>query len=265
MSDRHPGLVARCASPLLAAVAVLLATGCAAQRARSPAPESPPPVAPSGAVPDAGPGAAAGDVAADAPAAAEDPGPAEPEALAPEDPARAALRARVVEAAGELVGKRFRGDCSGFVLHAFRKAGVRVQLGPGVSRSESLQRASLPVESPRPGDLAFFHDSYDRNRDRRLGDRFTHVALVERVEGTTVFLLHRVSRRVERSRMDLSRPADPDANDRLRVRRRGDPRGTRYLTGELFAAFGALLEGEFTQMLQAGRAVETGERHPAPR
>jgi hypothetical protein len=88
---------------------------------------------------------------------------------------------------------------------------------------------------------------------------------VERVEGTTVFFLHRSRKGVERARMDLSRPDDPAANDLLRARRRGDPRGTRYLTGELFAAFGELLEGEFTRMLQASRAAETGERHPAAR
>jgi hypothetical protein len=188
-----------------------------------------------------------------------------PARKAPEPVCDPAVRAQVIEAARALVGTRFRGDCSGYVLHVLQAAGLGVRLGPGVSRSESLYRASRPVESPRPGTLAFFHDSYDRDRDRRLDDRFTHVALVERVEGTTVFLLHRARKGVERARMDLARPEDPAANDRLRVRRRGDPRGTRYLTGELFAAFGELLEGEFTRMLQASRAAETGERHPAAR
>lgn len=264
MNDRHPGRTASRAAPLLGlGLGLALATGCAAQRATSPSPVSP-------TAPDAG--APAGD---EPPDAGEEstwgapdfaaPTDAEPAAAAEADPELEAVRARVVDAARALVGRRFRGDCSAFVLRAFQEAGVRVRLGPGVSRSESLHRASRPLETPRPGALAFFHDSYDRDRDRRLDDRFTHVALVERVEGSSVLLLHRTRKGVERTRMDLSRPGDPDANDLLRVRRRGDPRGTRYLTGELFAAFGELLEGEFTQMLQAGRAVETGDRHPAPR
>jgi hypothetical protein len=65
--------------------------------------------------------------------------------------------------------------------------------------------------------------------------------------------------------MDLSRPSDPAANDPVRARRRGERAGVPTLAGELFAAFGALLPEEFTQMLQAGRAPETGARHPAPR
>jgi hypothetical protein len=171
----------------------------------------------------------------------------------------------VVGAAAAREGRPFRGDCSGYVLAALRDAGVRPRLAPARSRSESLHRASAPVERPRPGDLAFFHGTYDRDRDGRQDDRFTHVALVEEVHGTAVTLLHRGGRGVERVRMDLARPADPAANDPLRVRRRGDGAGVRTLAGELFAAFGALLPEEFTQMLQAGRGPETGARHPAPR
>ena len=156
-------------------------------------------------------------------------------------------------------------DCSGFVLRVYRDAGLAVRLTPARSRSESLWRAGRKVEVPRPGDLAFFHDTYDRNHDRRADDRFTHVAIVEAVDGSEITLLHRVARGVERLRMDLARPSDPEVNDPVRFRRRGDAPGTRYLAGELFAAFGALLEGEFTQMLQARRAAVSGARHPATR
>ena len=37
----------------------------------------------------------------------------------------------------------------------------------------------------------------------------------------------------------LAHPDDPETNDPVRVRTRRDPPGTRYLTGELFAAFGS--------------------------
>lgn len=171
-----------------------------------------------------------------------------------EAPALAALREEVVRSAGARAGRPFRGDCSGYVLAALRDARVRPRLPRAPSRSEALFLASRAVERPRPGDLAFFHDTYDRNRDGRVNDRFTHVALVESVEGSAVVLLHRGKRGVERVRMDLARPGDRDLNDPIRVRKRGDAAGVRTLAGELFAAFGALLPEEVTQMLHPGPA-----------
>lgn len=276
------------ARALAAAIAVLLASGCAtvsrpapgelAATAAPPAPAAPPdeaPAAPSaaGAPGEATPGAgqeapppdrqAAG---AEAPAEAPPPEPAPPDDAGPEPGALERIRARLVELARRRLGLRFRGDCSGFVLRTYRDAGVRVApTGPARSRTEALHRASAPVIVPRPGDLAFFHDTYDRNHDRRLDDAWTHVALVERVHGSSYVLIHRSVRGVERLRMDLAHPSDEERNDVLRIRRRGDPRGTRYLAGQLFTAFGALLRGGSTQMLQAGRAADTSAVHPATR
>jgi peptidoglycan DL-endopeptidase CwlO len=184
--------------------------------------------------------------------------------LEPADDPLGAVRARILAAARRRLGTRPALDCSGFVLDAYRKAGVAVRLGRGRSRSESLHGASRPVDRPRPGDLAFFHDTYDRNRDGRGGDLFTHVALVEAVDGDVVTLLHR-GRKVERLRMDLARPSDPETNDILRVKRRRDAPGTRYLAGELFTAFGELLEGALTPTLQGGHAEVTRGVHPATR
>jgi hypothetical protein len=177
----------------------------------------------------------------------------------------AALRVAVLDAARRLLGTRPRLDCSGYVLSAFAAAGVVLELHPARSRSESLYRVSRVVTRPAPGDLVFFHDTHDRDHNGRRGDRFTHVALVETVDGTALTLLHRGGRRVERIRMDLSRPSDRAANDAVRFRRRRDAPGTRYLSGELFAAFGALLPNEVTPMLQARRGRDTSTRHPATR
>lgn len=161
-------------------------------------------------------------------------------AAAPADPGPGGLRPRALAFARGHVGRPFAGDCSAFVLAAWREAGLRPRLSAARSRSEALERASRRVESPRPGDLAFFHHTYDRNRDGLPNDAYTHVALVEAVDGPRVTLLHRGSRGVERVRMDLTRPSDPAANDPVRARRRRDPPGLRVLSGELFAGFGAL-------------------------
>jgi hypothetical protein len=150
-------------------------------------------------------------------------------------------RERVVAAARGQLGRAFRGDCSGFVLSVLRDAGVQLSLRPARSRSESLFVASRRVRAPRPGDLAFFHHTYDRDRNGRADDPYSHVALVEAVEGRSVLLLHRSSRGIERVRMDPSRPSDRRANDPVRHARRDDPRGTRRLAGELFAGYGAVI------------------------
>jgi hypothetical protein len=155
-------------------------------------------------------------------------------------PERPGLRERIVSAARDLLGRPFRGDCSGFVLSLLRKVGVAAALPPARSRSESLYLGGERVDAPRPGDLAFFHDTYDRNHDGRLNDRWTHVALVEKVEGGLVWLVHRGIHGVERFRMDLARPSDRSTNDRLRIPKQGDPPGTRHLAGELFSGFGAV-------------------------
>lgn len=152
-------------------------------------------------------------------------------------------RSRIVEAARRYLDHAFAGDCSTFVRRVFREADV--DLGPlpsARSMTESLHLATRPVRMPHSGDLVFFHDTYDRNRDGKLGDLWTHVALVEEVEGDRVWILHRGGRGIVRLRMDLAHPHDDQDNDPVRVRTPSDPPGTRYLTSELFAGYGAAVE-----------------------
>ncbi|MGB8930265.1 MAG: NlpC/P60 family protein, partial [Anaeromyxobacteraceae bacterium] len=171
--------------------------------------------------------------------ALDEPSRAEP----PEAAAPAGVRGRIVEIARRYVGRPFRGDCSGYVTRVLREAEVSLPpLPPGRSMSESLHLASREVDRPEPGDLVFFHDTYDRNRDGKLGDKWTHVALVEAVEGDRIWILHRGGRRIVRIVMDRSRPADAAANDPVRPQGRRDPRGTKYLAAELFAGYGAVVD-----------------------
>jgi hypothetical protein len=152
-------------------------------------------------------------------------------------------RLRIVERAQRYLGQAFSGDCSSFVRRVMREADV--DLGPlpsASSMSESLHLVSRTVRTPQPGDLVFFHDTYDRNRDGKLGDRWTHVALVEAVDGDEVRILHRGGKGIIQLRMNLARPHDEAGNDPVRAKRRDDPPGTRYLTAELFAGYGSVVE-----------------------
>ena len=100
--------------------------------------------------------------------------------------------------------------------------------------------------APEPGDLVFFRETYDRNRDGRQNDGLTHVGLVDSVsDDGTVSVIHRVNRGVVRYRMNLQHAdihIDPRTRQTLNDYIKGGS-GTRraILTGQLFAAYGAVL------------------------
>ncbi|WP_254627582.1 NlpC/P60 family protein [Myxococcus sp. CA040A] len=164
----------------------------------------------------------------------------------------------IVSRSMQLVGERnlakvSRGmpnDCSGFVRLAYLSAGIDL-VAHGFLAGENavsaiFRRATdgkrLHHRAPRPGDLVFFRETYDRNRDGRRNDGMTHVGVVEGVaEDGTVTFIHRGSKGVARSRMNLSHPekhqlaqGGPVVNDFLRPATKG---ARAYLTGELFVAF----------------------------
>lgn len=156
-------------------------------------------------------------------------------------------RSRLLAAARRHLGRFYPGDCSRFVRQVHAEAGVPMALlaaAPGRSASETLWRSLRRVERPRPGDLAFFHGTFDRDGDGRQSDRFTHVALVEALEGPRVMLIHRSSRGIERLPMNLARRHEPAENGYLRKRRAGDRPGLRVLSGELFAGYATAVPAE---------------------
>jgi probable lipoprotein NlpC len=154
-------------------------------------------------------------------------------------------------------GRNYTPDCSGFVRGVY--ASQRVDLydglgeldgGNGVGRifTHVVQHGRIHYgPAVHPGDLVFFHNTWDFNRDGLPNDPLTHVGVVEKVEhdGTVVFVSS-VSAGIERYRMNLKHPDTHKAadgrvlNDFLRRKHAGDSRGTYYLAGRLFAAFGTL-------------------------
>jgi len=154
-------------------------------------------------------------------------------------------------------GRRYNPDCSGFVRGVY--ASQRVDLfgglgelneGNGVGRiyTHVVEHGRIHYgPTVHPGDLVFFHNTWDFNRDGLPNDPLTHVGVVEKVEiDGTVLFVSSLSRGIERYRMNLQHPdihKAPDGrvlNHFLRRKHRGDVQGTRYLSGQLFAAFGTL-------------------------
>lgn len=152
----------------------------------------------------------------------------------------------VLEAARAAVGTHpAHSDCSGFVRALYRKAGVDLyeEARPsdnGVRAIVRYVRAHGEFHRrhiPSSGDLTFFDNSWDRNGDGKLDDRFTHVGIVEEVRPDgTALVIHSSNHGVVREPMNLFRPHDASANAVLR-RAHSGPR----LTGELFSGFGRVL------------------------
>jgi len=158
----------------------------------------------------------------------------------------------------EIDGRQYRADCSGLVQGVYASQHVDVydglgdlDGGNGVGRiyTHVFQHGRIHYgPSVYPGDLVFFHNTWDFNQDGLPNDPLTHVGVVERVErdGTVVFV-SLVSNGVERYRMNLRQPDVHKTakgrvlNDYMRRKGVGDPETTRYLTGQLFAAFGTVV------------------------
>lgn len=157
----------------------------------------------------------------------------------------------------EVGGRNYTPDCSGFVRGVYASQLVdlydglgELDGGNGVGRifTHVVQHGRIHYgPTVHPGDLVFFHNTWDFNRDGLPNDPLTHVGVVEKVDrdGTVVFVSS-VSAGIERYRMNLKHPDTHKAqdgrvlNDFLRRKHFSDSRGTYYLAGRLFAAFGTL-------------------------
>lgn len=151
----------------------------------------------------------------------------------------------------EVGGEVFRMSCSEMVRAAFAAEGCTEgptgAFGDGGTATlfEYCKDAGLlHRESAAPGDLVIFDNTYDRNRNRKSDDPLSHVGIVTggRDDGTVIFV-HVGSGRIRKGHMNLERPwarKDKDGNalnDQLRARKKNDPKGTRYMAGELFRAY----------------------------
>lgn len=148
-------------------------------------------------------------------------------------------------------GRDFRWDCSGFVEAVYAEAGrpVRGSVQTMFHRAgpELVHRRAIPV----PGDVVFFRDTYDRNGNRLVPDELTHIGIVVAVDprdGSTdiVHVAGWTARQITTTRLNLQQPdrhRDEESqviNSYLRVRKPTDARGTPYLAGQLWVAFGSL-------------------------
>lgn len=178
------------------------------------------------------------------------------------------LQRRLAKAAESLQGKsklsfdgnNFSFDCTGTVLAAYYLAGHDLRKdfarypGGGVQRLYRMaeERALLSLSStPLPGDVLFWDNTYDRNKDGRWNDELTHTGIVVRIgeDGTIYYLHHHVTRGIVVEAMNLDLPDVHESardgktallNSPIRIREAGKPRPKQWLAGQLYNAYGRL-------------------------
>lgn len=172
-------------------------------------------------------------------------------------------RAAIVHTASKLVGakviqvngKRIAYDCAGVTRAIFLEHGIDLYDGSSPDPKANgvrlihhhISRHGKFHQGPavRPGDLVFFDNTWDYNRDGIINDPLTHVGIVERQDpdGTVIFI-SRVAGAIERYHMNLALPhlhktaEGRILNDYIRRKDLDHPFDAAYLTGELFAGFG---------------------------
>ncbi len=175
--------------------------------------------------------------------------------------ARLAARAASLEGttgAFQVGGARFNPDCSGFVEAVYEAEGVPFRrlaalAAPGersgvMAAYRVMQRFGTVLRGdgawPAPGDLVFFHDTYDRNGDGAADDPLTHVGVAVWTDEGTVVFMHRGGRAVARAAMTRDRPGVPSDGGKVLNSALREKRGTaidaRRYAGALFSAFGRL-------------------------
>lgn len=135
---------------------------------------------------------------------------------------REALVASALSVIGvdELVvdGKRFRMDCTGVVQGIYYGAGIdlytplRSYQGDGVVRLYSFMddNGLLADESnPKPGDLVFWDNTYDKSRSGKVDDPLTHVGMIVSVSdnGDIQYIHHNYARGIVLEHMNLNEPS----------------------------------------------------------
>ena len=141
----------------------------------------------------------------------------------------------------------YRHDCIGMVEAAYAPVGLDLSSSIAHLHAQAQVLGIFHRDPyPHPGDVIFFDDSYDKNRNGVRDDPLTHVAVVESVDADgTIQMIHLGGRRkpVSRKPMNLLYPdstRSPDGkvwNGHLRSTQDRD--GGPTLASQLWVGFGS--------------------------
>jgi len=177
----------------------------------------------------------------------------------------AEIRLKLVEAAGiyrksqnlAVGNRKFAMDCSGVVSAIYYYAGIDLHKyypsysGTGTERIyKALSERNLINKKwlPDPGDLIFWDNTFDRNKNSRDDDLLTHIGMVVSCDrqGNIVYVHHHYEKGIVFENMNLryknyysrsSRGKNIIINSPLRERG-GSREQKNWLSGQLFNSFG---------------------------
>jgi len=153
-------------------------------------------------------------------------------------------------------------DCSFFVRAAYWKAtGKKIDLlkaslssGAGSYKLRTgvqfqyayfKKKKRYTRRKPQIGDVIFFDNTYDKNRNRRRDDWLTHVGILtqKRKDGTFLFVHGNASRRIKRGYINIKHRSTYRRNGKIlntfmRRRYRWEGRKAKVMTGDLARGFG---------------------------
>lgn len=151
--------------------------------------------------------------------------------------------------------RRFRRDCSGYVEAILRNLGHDIgefthsygirtngvsQIYEYVGRSGSIYKDELP----KRGDLIFFSNTYDVNRDGRQNDGLSHIGVVTGVDNDgTISFKHVIHQDVQTDYINLNKPNLHTYRGKIinsYIRRASKNSAYPALTSQLFDFYGSL-------------------------
>ncbi|TVR67241.1 MAG: hypothetical protein EA427_14380 [Spirochaetaceae bacterium] len=172
--------------------------------------------------------------------------------LAPDEQGRSIAQAALALAEAEhrgrvirLGNRRYPLDCSGTILAIHYAAGIDLlpafsaETGNGVARLWKMGTET----SPRKGDVVFWDNTYDRNRNGLWDDKLTHAGVIVDIDanGTISYVHHHYRLGIIVEQMNLERPEDRNLNSAMRMRGQTDPEGRgRWLASHLYRGARAL-------------------------
>ncbi|MBI9107743.1 MAG: C40 family peptidase [Spirochaetales bacterium] len=169
------------------------------------------------------------------------------------------IQQKLVETAADYVGttsgsltaddKSYNLDCSGAILAVYYKAGINLEKcydnysGNGVKRIYACLRDNkliINTKTPKPGDLIFWDNTWDRNKDGKYNDYFTHVGMVIDIDedGIIKYFHHNYRKGLIIEKMNLFTPDDTEANSPMRMKGSPPAPEGQYLASHLIRVFG---------------------------
>jgi surface antigen len=161
--------------------------------------------------------------------------------------------------------KKFRNDCSGFVRSIYDNFNIELyntekvkDAGRWFSGTEIIYNfvkdngKVFTNKQPRIGDIIFFDNTTDRNRDGLVNDKFTHIAIIVDVKSNgTIHYIHKSNRGINVQKMNLKYSNKAyirtgknkiKVNSYLRKKNKKDKNSTPYLSAQMFRAFGSVFK-----------------------